>query len=171
MVWGQKEVGVDGFLHLSAGAGSLGGSVYLKNSLAWANYSFAAKFNWPTGQTVDLMGNYVNASNYVVCEYQRSGPGMVAMRLVQYRGGEDIQLTPDVAVGVTNYDDLNASITLNGAKGICALNGYTSSNAKIGSGVYPIDPVTGGGIGFAMRDPQADINQLIVKNISVRSTP
>ena len=124
-----------GAMDLSAGLGSTGGAVYLKNSAAWTNYAMTAAVDWLSGQTIGLMADYSDASNYILCGYTKTGSSTVVEQLFQYRDGNEVPLSPAATVPRDDGSStISLSIEVSGVYGTCLLDGQSVSNSGIGPG-------------------------------------
>jgi hypothetical protein len=168
ITWGTMNTTWSDFMDLSAGAESTGGAVYLKNSANWTNYTMSAALDWVGGRTVGLMADYDDASNYVLCEYAKTDPGTITMRLLQYVNGNEVFLSPGAPISWDGGgSDLSLSIEVDGIYGTCSFNGQTISNNMIGPGTSVMNFQGIGGIGFTVSDPFPNASEIVVKHVSV----
>lgn len=167
--WGATNVTWSGALDLTAGPGSTGGAVYLQNANHWTNYELDGTIDWTAGKTFGLMANYRDASNYVLCKFERADQTTVTMRLEEYRNGVEIFLTPiaDVAWNGGPETDVLASMKVGGLYGTCSFAGASISNATIGPGNSAMTSAGNGSIGFLATDPAPQVSQIIIKEIKV----
>jgi hypothetical protein len=166
--WGSMQTTWAGFMDFSTGANSTGGSLFLKSSETWKNYKMSATLDWMSGKTIGIMGNYIDANDYVLCQYSKESAGMVTMQLLQYLNGGEIILSPTSTVALgSEGQDVELSIDLKGTYGTCSFNGGTISNTGIGPGRTPMKFSGSGGIGFTLSDPVPDAGEMIVKSVSV----
>ncbi len=166
--WGTMDVAWSGSMDLAAGQGSTGGAVYLKNAADWGNYEFDAALDWIQGKTFGLMAGYRDASNYVLCKFDRTNPGAATMQLLAYFGGKEAPLTPSVTVIVANESDIHAAATVSGLYGTCSLEGQSITNAEIGPGNAAMSAPAMGSIGFMVSDPIPGTSQILIKQIAVK---
>lgn len=166
--WGVMKTTWENFIDLSAGPASDGGAIYLKNAGTWENYTMTATLDWVGGSTIGLMADYTDASNYVLCEYSKTGPGVITMQLVQYVNGNEIPLSSAAPVSWSgDGSDLGFSMDVDGIYGSCVFNGQTVSNEGVGAGRVAMNSSGSGGIGFTMRDSSPDTSEIIVRQVEV----
>jgi hypothetical protein len=166
--WGFMDTSDSGWLRLSAGPDSLGGAAYLQGAAGWTNYSMSATLDPVAGNTFDLMADYNDASNYVVCEYTVIGANAATMQLAQYIKGYRIDLTASTPVVWNGYGtDINTSMSVNGIYGSCSLGGKTVSNEGIGAGNVPMESPASGSVGIGINDPSPNTAQVILKDLKV----
>jgi hypothetical protein len=165
--WGTAGTTSAGSLRLAAAANSVGGAVYLENATGWTNYTMHTTLDLLGGTTFGLMANYIDASNYVLCEYT-AATSTIAIQLSQFTDGYETALTPNVDVPWDgNGSDLNASIKVGGLYGTCSLNGQTVSNEGIGAGKSAMSQTGNGSIGFTVNDAAPGTSEITVGQVSV----
>ena len=168
--WGILNITNSGYLQLSAGANSFGGAVYLKNGARWENYSMNATLDPIAGKTFGLMANYVDASNYVLCEYTVTSGDTATMQLAQYVKGYKIILFPSVLAAWNGYGtDINASIEISGVYSTCSFQNETISNEGIGAGKSAMSSPGSGTVGITINDSSPNVGQVIVKSVTVNA--
>ena len=165
--WGTLGTTWSGAMSLAAGAGTTGGAVYLKNSGSWSAYTLNATIDWTQGVTFGLMADYQDASNYVLCEFTKTGPGIITVKLKQYLGGAESDLTQGTAV---TWDGtatgIPVSMKVSGIYGTCSFNGTSVTNTA-GPGNSPIGVAPQGSIGFTVNDPTPGTAGIIVDSVAV----
>ena len=166
--WGAMKVTFLGFMDLSATANTVGGAIYLKNSTAWTNYTMTASVDWVAGETIGLMADYTDASNYVLCEYAKSNSSTITFDLAQYANGNKTLLSPAASTSWNgNGSGPALSISISGIHGACSFNGQTISNDKIGPGTSPMSSPESGGVGFTINDAIPNISEIVIKKVTV----
>ncbi len=131
----------------------------------------SATVDWTAGKTFGLMADYRDASNYVLCVFERTDPTTVAMRLAEFRGGSETFLTPEQTVSWSGgpETDVTASMKVTGVYGTCSFAGTSVSNDEIGAGNTAMSSIQNGSIGFTVSDPSPNVSQVIIKSVAVTS--
>jgi hypothetical protein len=167
--WGLLQITDSGYLELSAASNSTGGTAYLKDAQGWTAYSMDSVVDLEGGRSFALIADYADASDYVACEYTKTGANIFTVQLAQYTHGYRTPLTYAMPVASTMAAaDLYVGIQVQGIYGSCAFDGEIVTNQGMGPGRTPMVNSWSGGIGFSVNDPLVGTSRLVVKSVGIK---
>ncbi|MCD4762167.1 polysaccharide deacetylase family protein [bacterium] len=155
--WGKTDINKT--LSLSAKPETNGGFVFLNNALTWNNYEIKTKANLRAGNSFSLVAYYLDADNYLSCNYSLNGISLKE----KMNGQEKTLLVWNNNFSALEFRDTKVNMLIDNERLYCGFN----NSYVLRLGGERNHELTNGSIGFKVWDENPGTAFLEIKNLNI----